>query len=95
LKDISNKDSKNYNIQKEKKFLEQAYEFQNKNKCSFFQFLTLYKGHGLGKESDGILGLAPQKSVINNQEKNYIWSLYHNGIISKPILSFSISSSDI
>jgi len=56
--------------------------------------LTLYKGEGLGKEADGILGLAPQNSVVN-KEKNYIWSLFNNGIISKPILSFSISSSDI
>jgi len=46
-------------------------------------------------EADGILGLAPQKSVVNNKEKNYIWSLFNNGIISHPILSFSISSSDI
>jgi hypothetical protein len=91
---VTNKEGTTYNISKEKTFLEKSYEFQNKNKCSFFQFLSLYKGHGL-KESDGILGLAPQKSVVNNQEKNYIWSLYHNGIISKPILSFSISSSDI
>lgn len=56
--------------------------------------MTLYKGHGIGKEADGILGLAPQKS-ITNQEKNYIWSLYKNGIISKPILSFSMASSDM
>jgi hypothetical protein len=57
--------------------------------------MTLYKGHGLGKETDGILGLAPQKSVTNNMEKNYIWSLFHNGIISHPILSFSIASNDM
>jgi hypothetical protein len=55
--------------------------------------LTLYKGHGLGKEADGILGLAPQKSVVD-REKNYVWSLYNNGIITKPILSFSMASSE-
>ena len=55
---VSDKNANDYNVQKEKKFLEQAYKFQNKNKCSFFQFLTLYKGEGLA-EADGILGLAP------------------------------------
>lgn len=33
--------------------------------------------------------------MTNNRDKNYIWSLYNNGIIAKPIISFSISSSDI
>jgi hypothetical protein len=55
----------------------------------------LYKDSGLDQEADGILGLAPQKSVTNNRDKNYIWSMYNNGIIAKPIMSFSISSSDI
>jgi len=41
---VSDKNDNSYNIQKEKQFLEKSYEFQNKNKCSFFQFLTLYKG---------------------------------------------------
>jgi len=63
------------------------------HKCSYFQFLTLYKGHGLGDEADGILGLAPQKSVVD-REKNYVWSLFNNGIIAKPILSFSMASSE-
>lgn len=57
--------------------------------------MSLYKDSGLDAEADGILGLAPQKSVTNNGDKNYIWSLYNNGIIAKPVMSFSISSSDI
>jgi hypothetical protein len=56
--------------------------------------MTLYKGHGLGKEADGILGLAPQKSVTTDQN-NYVQSLYHNGIIQKPIMSFSMASNDM
>mmetsp|Transcript_2621 Transcript_2621/g.4055 ORF Transcript_2621/g.4055 Transcript_2621/m.4055 type:complete len:200 (+) Transcript_2621:558-1157(+) len=91
---ISDKEANDYNIQREKAFLEQAYSFQKENKCAFFQFMSLYKGHGLGKEADGILGLAPQKSIVD-REKNYIWSLYKNGIISKPVLSFSMASSDM
>jgi hypothetical protein len=38
--------------------------------------------------------LAPQKSVIN-REKNYVWSMFNNGIISRPILSFSMASNDM
>jgi len=86
--------SHDYTIAKEKSFLEESYKFQKDNKCSNFQFLSLYKGRGLGKESDGILGLAPQKSIVN-REKNYIWSLFNNGIITKPVLSFSMASSEI
>lgn len=40
------------------------------------------------------MGLAPQKSIVD-REKNYIWSLAKNGIIKKPILSFSMASSDM
>jgi len=39
------------------------------------------------------LGLAPQTSVVN-REKNFIWSLYNNGIIAKPIFSMSIASGE-
>lgn len=56
--------------------------------------MTLYKGHGIGKEADGILGLAPQKSVTT-QQNNYVWSLFKNGIIQKPIMSFSMAASDM
>ena len=42
--------------------------------------------------ADGILGLAPQKSAVD-QEKNYIWSLANNQIIKKPIVSFSMGDS--
>lgn len=94
LAKMSDHEARDYTIAKEKSFLEESYKFQKENKCSFFQFLSLYKGRGLGKESDGILGLAPQKSVVN-REKNYIWSLFNNGIITKPVLSFSMASSDI
>ena len=55
--------------------------------------MALYEGQGLGKEADGILGLAPQKSVVD-REKNYIWSLHNTGIISRPILSMSVASMD-
>ena len=55
--------------------------------------MSLYEGSGLDSSSDGILGLAPQVSIVN-REKSYIWSLYNNGIITKPILSFSIATSD-
>lgn len=92
---VTDKSSYNYTKEKEKRFLEKQYVFQNENKCSFFQFVTLYKDSGLGAEADGILGLAPQKSVTNNGDKNYLWSLYNNGIIARPVMSFSISSSDI
>ena len=56
---VFDKESNDYSPEREKSFLEKSFKFQNKNKCSFFEFLTLYKGHGLGKEADGILGLAP------------------------------------
>ena len=46
---------------------------------------------GLGTEADGILGLSPQKSAVD-KEKNYIWSLANNGIIKKPIISFSMGA---
>ena len=59
LAKISDKDAHDYTIAKEKDFLEESYQFQKDNKCSHFQFLSLYKGRGLGKEADGILGLAP------------------------------------
>ena len=56
--------------------------------------MTLYEGHGLGKHTDGILGLAPQASAMD-RDKNYIWQLYNEGVISKPILSFSMASSEM
>jgi hypothetical protein len=78
----------------EKERLAQAQKFMNDNKCAYFQFLSLYQSdQGLGNEADGILGLAPQKSIVD-REKNYIWQLAKNGIIKKPILSFSMASSD-
>jgi len=36
LASISDKHAKDYNIQREKRFLQEAYEFQNENKCSHF-----------------------------------------------------------
>lgn len=56
--------------------------------------MALYKGNGLGQEADGILGLAPQRSIVD-RENNYIWSLFNNGIIQRPILSFSMASNDM
>jgi len=93
LANLNNHEAADFTVAHQKQKLEQSEQFSRENKCSFFQFLTLYKGHGLGKEADGILGLAPQASVVD-REKNYVWSLYNNGIISKPILSFSMASSD-
>jgi hypothetical protein len=29
-----------------------------------------------------------------DREKNYVWQLYNEGVISKPIISFSMASSD-
>lgn len=81
-------------MDREKKFLESSFTFQKDNKCSYFPFLALYEGTGLGPEADGILGLAPQKSIVD-REKNYIWSLTNNGIISRPILSMSLSNGEI
>ena len=36
IKEVTNKEGTTYNISKEKAFLEKSYEFQYKNKCSFF-----------------------------------------------------------
>lgn len=93
LANLKNQDASDFTVAYQKQKLQQAEAFSKEHKCSYFQFLTLYKGHGLGEESDGILGLAPQKSIVD-REKNYVWSLYNNGIISKPILSFSMASND-
>lgn len=94
LANLNNQNAPDFTVSRQKQKLQQAEAFSKDNKCSYFQFLTLYKGHGLGKEADGILGLAPQKSVVD-REKNYVWSLFNNNIISKPILSFSMASSDM
>jgi hypothetical protein len=64
------------------------------NKCSFFQFLALYKAQGLEENTDGILGLSPHKN-LEKRHLHYLWSLKDSGIIDKPIVSFSISSRDI
>jgi hypothetical protein len=69
-------------------------DFSRDNRCAYFEFMTLYEGHGLGKHTDGILGLAPQASAMD-RDKNYIWQLYNEGVISKPILSFSMASSEM
>jgi len=34
-----------------------------KNNCALFRFLALYKSQGIGKKSDGILGLSPHKNT--------------------------------
>jgi hypothetical protein len=64
------------------------------NKCANFQFLALYKSQGLGKKSDGILGLSPHKDV-SKQKLHYLWSLKDNGIIDHAMVSFSVTSQDM
>lgn len=64
------------------------------NKCALFQFLALYKSQGLGKKSDGILGLSPHKDE-SKQKLHYLWSLKDNGIIDNAMVSFSITSQDM
>ena len=64
------------------------------NKCSFFQFLALYKAEGLEDNTDGILGLSPHKDA-SKRKLHYLQSLKDSGIIDKPMVSFSISGRDI
>lgn len=64
------------------------------NKCANFQFLALYKSQGLGKKSDGILGLSPHKDPTK-QKLHYLWSLKDNGIIDHAMVSFSVTSQDM
>ena len=65
-----------------------------KNKCALFQFLALYKSQGLGKKSDGILGLSPHKDM-GKKKLHYLWSLKDNGIIDHAMVSFSVTSQDM
>jgi len=64
------------------------------NKCALFQFLALYKSQGLGKKSDGILGLSPHKDM-GKKKLHYLWSLKDNGIIDHAMVSFSVTSKDM
>jgi hypothetical protein len=73
--------------------LKQEKQF-NDNKCSKFKFLALYKAQGLGKGSDGILGLSPHKDPSKKQ-MHFLWSLKNSGIIKEAIVSFSINSKGI
>jgi len=64
------------------------------NKCAPFEFLSLYRADGLEENSDGILGLSPNKS--NSKRKmHYLWALKDNGIIDKAVVSFNIASLDM
>ena len=65
-----------------------------KEKCSNFQFLSLYKSQGLGHDTDGILGLSPHKDM-KKKKLHYLWSLKNNGIIDRAVVSFSITSKDM
>jgi hypothetical protein len=56
--------------------------------------LALYKSQGLGKKSDGILGLSPHKDV-SKKKLHYLWSLKENGIIAHAQVSFSVTSQDM
>ena len=64
------------------------------NKCALFQFLALYKSQGLGKKSDGILGLSPHKDT-SKKKLHYLWSLKDNGIIDHAMVSFSVTSKEM
>lgn len=55
--------------------------------------MALYKAQGLGKDSDGILGLSPHKDM-SKKKLHYLWSLKDNGIIDNAIVSFSVSSKE-
>lgn len=59
LATAASKDAKGYMTADQERFHMMSHKFSEQNKCSYFQFLTLYKGEGLGEEADGILGLAP------------------------------------
>ena len=73
--------------------VESKLEFKQ-NKCALFEFLALYNAQGLGKDSDGILGLSPHKD--NDKKKlHYLYSLKDNGIIDNAMVSFSITSVDM
>ena len=54
----------------------------------------MYKAQGLGKNSDGILGLSPHKDE-SKKKLHYLWSLRDNGIIDNAMVSFSITSQDM
>ena len=54
----------------------------------------MYKSQGLGKKSDGILGLSPHKDEAK-KKLHYLWSLKDNGIIENALVSFSITSQDM
>lgn len=64
------------------------------NKCALFEFLALYKAQGLGKKSDGILGLSPHKDT-KKKKLHYLWSLKNSGIVDNAMVSFSVTSKDM
>jgi hypothetical protein len=70
-----------------------ATELKN-NKCALFEFLALYKAQGLGKKSDGILGLSPHKDT-KKKKLHYLWSLKNSGIVEHAMVSFSVTSKDM
>jgi len=65
-----------------------------KQKCALFEFLALYQAQGLGRGSDGILGLSPHKDV-RKKKLHYLWSLKHSGIVDHAMVSFSINSKNM
>jgi hypothetical protein len=52
--------------------------------------LALYESTGLEKDFHGILGLSPPKDT-DLKEQHYLWSLKHNGLIDRAMVSFSIT----
>mgnify|MGYP006108089331 CR=1 FL=1 len=60
------------------------------SKCSKFDFLAAYEAEGFEKDFDGILGLSPHKDE-SMKEQHYLWSLKHNGLIDRAMVSFSIT----
>ena len=64
------------------------------NKCALFQFLALYKAQGLGRKSDGILGISPHKSE-KKKKMHYLWSLKNSGIIDHAMVSFSVTAKEM
>jgi hypothetical protein len=56
--------------------------------------LSLYKSEGLEDNTDGILGLSPNKDG-KKRNLHYLWALKDSGIISKAVVSFNIASLDM
>lgn len=56
--------------------------------------MSLYKSEGLEDNTDGILGLSPNKSD-QKRKLHYLWALKDQGIISRAVVSFNIATLDM